>query len=127
MNEARFCGRLARDPKMLSHEGQTECLSLTVMVTERRPGREPRTDAVPVKVFGRLAAFAAVHWRKGDWILVRAKLRSRPVGMGFDCDVVAESLEFVGPKNTPLNNHAVAASRASVYGEDEGDLPFLDC
>ncbi len=115
MNEVRLCGRLARDPKMFEG-GKQQCLSLTVATERRLPGKRVLTDFVTVKAFGKLAAFVSVYWRKGDWIMVKARLCSRPVGMGFDCDVIADSCEFVGPKpSAPASD----GSAPTPWGEED--------
>lgn len=100
MNRVCLGGRLAADPEVVETKSDTSITRLRVAVDEYIK-QEKRAFFFTVTVFGKQAESCATHLSKGSPVCVDARLRTRTWekddgGKGFDYDIVADRVDFMG-------------------------------
>lgn len=79
MNVVSLSGRVAQDIKLIetSNDSHVITINLAVKSNYYKAGEEPKTDFLPVTVWGKLAENCAAHLVKGQLVEVEGRLQRR--------------------------------------------------
>ena len=110
MNKVILIGRLARDPELRTTSSGISMVRFTVAVT--RPGTQgaqPITDFIGCVAWRRQAENIAKYCSKGSQVAVDGRIQTGsydgPDGQKrYTTDIVADSVTFLGSKNSTTNN-----------------------
>ena len=149
MNSVVLTGRLTRDPEVRYTQSQTAVASFTLAVD--RPfsrDRENNADFIRITAFGKSAEFAEKFLNKGRLVGVSGRIQTgsyqdKDGKTVYTTDVVADRIEFLGPKSEGQasaapqesfrrnNSPASAPSQPPVppgftelREEEDDDIPF---
>jgi single-strand DNA-binding protein len=101
MNVLSLSGRVAQDIKLIetSNDSHVITINLAVKSDYYKEGEEPKTDFIPVTVWGKLAENCAAHLVKGQLIEIEGRLQRRSYEKdGERCyvtDAIAEKVHFL--------------------------------
>ena len=101
MNVVSLSGRVAQDIKLFetSNDSHVITINLAVKSDYYKAGEEPKTDFLPVTVWGKLAENCAAHLVKGQLVEVEGRLQRRSYEKnGERCYVtriIAEKVHFM--------------------------------
>ena len=101
MNVVSLSGRVAQDIKLIetSNDNHVITINLAVKSDYYKAGEEPKTDFLPVTVWGKLAENCAAHLVKGQLVEVEGRLQRRSYEKnGERCyvtDIIAEKVHFM--------------------------------
>jgi single-strand DNA-binding protein len=126
INEVRIAGRLTRDPDTRYTTKGTAVAELSVAVNRFHRGEDgelkQETDFVEITAYGKTAETVQKHLKKGREIYVEGRLKldtwvdKETNKNRSKLKVVAESMQFVGPKPTessePTPSPELVAQRA---------------
>lgn len=142
MNSAQISGRLAADPELKHTPNGTLVTSFFVAVDRNRSQNgENNADFFGVVAWRGTAELVCKYWRKGKWIEVSGRLKSRSFedrnGLKHKIvEIVAESVGFGGVRkndDATASNGTRPKAAATIVPEydpeefeelDDGDLPF---
>lgn len=142
MNSVQVSGRLTADPELKYTQNSTPVTSFSVAVGRgRSQNGENAADFFGVVAWRGTAELICKYWKKGKWIEVSGRLRSRSFedrnGLKHKVvEIVADSVGFGGARKNDsgaasIESHAKAASTiVPEYDPEEfeeldgDDLPF---
>ncbi len=144
MNSVVLIGRLARDPEVRYSANQNAVASFTLAVDRSfaRSGEERGADFIRCVAFGKQAEFVERYFYKGKLMALQGRIQTgsyqnKDGQTVYTRDVVADRVEFVGPKeegrgaapgrnegysNAPRANDGVPEGFQAL--EDDDDIPF---
>jgi single-strand DNA-binding protein len=138
VNKVTLAGRLTRDPetKYTNSGNAITDISLAVSRFYKNEAGETRneTDFIDVTAFGRAAEIIQKHLHKGNPLFVEGRLKldqwddKQTGAKRSKLKVIAESMQFVGPRAeapAPAAQHPGAAAPAGRSADIEPeDIPF---
>ena len=101
MNVVSLSGRVAQDIKLIetSNDNHVITINLAVKSDYYKAGEEPKTDFLPVTVWGKLAENCAAHLVKGQLVEVEGRLQRRSYEKNSErcyvTDIIAEKVHFM--------------------------------
>jgi single-strand DNA-binding protein len=131
LNHVTIIGRLGRDPEM--NPAATVC-KLRIASSDRvKRGDEwqDHTNWFDVAVFGKTAEHCTKYLSKGRQVAVEGRLRYREWekdgAKRSAVEIVADTVQFLGPKTEQADTWDAAAKRNGFVGEpvaEDDDIPF---
>lgn len=119
MQRVTILGRLGNDPEVRDSKGDNLVVKLNLATTDRVKRKdsgnwEDATTWHYVTAFGQLAEFSKNYLKKGDSVLIEAKLRpskweDKDGKEHYSIDIIANELQQVGKSTRPESeelNHA---------------------
>lgn len=130
-------GNLTRDPELTTTAGGVDVCRFTVACNRRVDG-EQTADFYNVTAWRKLGETVARYARKGHKLAVEGDLQIRQYEANDGSrrtavDVIAQSVDFLTPKEQAGDTDAAKSASAKGYGqtrhkwadfEDDGDCPF---
>ena len=138
VNKVLLIGRLGRDPESRQLTSGAFLSNFPVATSERRKNASgdsvEHTEWHNIVAFGKIAELCSKYLQKGREVFIEGRLQTRKwqdkAGADrFSTEVVATSVEFLGPKPEsaagPAENHKVTTRPAESVTAD-GVSEFLD-
>lgn len=130
MNSVQLTGRLTKDPEVRT--GDTSYCRFTLAVD--RPVKENTADFINCVAFGKTAEIVGKYFAKGKMMGLIGRIQTgsytnRDGKKQFNCDIVAERVEFLEKKSSQSDTEPVSQQKVEDYFvpadslEDDG-LPF---
>ena len=132
LNHVYIAGRLTRDPEIKTPSGTviaTVSVAVNRYLKDAKGEPKEETDFIEVTAFGQNATTIQKHLRKGNSIFLEGRLRldkweDRETGkQRSKIVVVAERMQFVGPKPQTQEGSPKQALGLNEYGEPT-DIPY---
>ncbi|MDR1379633.1 MAG: single-stranded DNA-binding protein [Synergistaceae bacterium] len=125
-NKVILMGNLARDPEVRYTVDKRAWARFTVAVNFSRKNKngeyEESVDFIPVTTWGPLGEHCGRYLKKGSAVLVEGKIKVRAYeardgsGKKYATDVMADNVQFVGPKQTSDTAGEFAGAPADTGG-----------
>ena len=134
LNKVILMGNLTRDPELRYVPSGTAVANFSIAVnrTYKDGAGEKKEDTsfIKVVVWGKMAEICGEYLTKGRSVLVEGRLKSRawetPEGQKRSAlDVVATSVQFIGPKGEK-NAAPSNASKQNDVSDSYGDVASID-
>ncbi len=130
LNSFIAIGRLTRDPELRYTPNNTAVASFTLAVDRSRKNAagERETDFIPVVVWGQQAENCNTYLSKGKLVAVDGRLQIRNYedkdgNKRTIAEIVAESVQFLSPKDGGNNEQQQTSSTHDVMTSDD-DIPW---
>ena len=137
MNKVMLIGRLTRDPELnFAANSGTAVAKFNLAVT--RQFKKEETDFINCIAFGKTGEIIAQYLTKGSPIAITGNIRTgsydaKDGTKRYTTDVVIESFDFIGGKDSNSDNKGYGSSNNSFGGAnfeedmtpvDDSDMPF---
>ena len=131
MNKILLKGRVSREIELrYTQTNNTAVTNFTIAVNRDfiKQGEERQSDFINCVAYGKTAEFVNKYFKKGQEILVTGRLQNRNWDdqngqKHYVTEVIVESVEFCGSKQTSETNETQEFINESDYALDD-DLPF---
>jgi len=132
INRVILTGNLTRSPELRATPSGSSVCDIGLAVNDRAKVNGEWTDRVnffTVVVFGKTAENCAMYLGKGSAIALDGRLRyeswEKDGAKRSTVKVVADTVQFLGARDTAAKPDAFDEAKAFVGGEDDGDtIPF---
>lgn len=131
LNKVQLIGNLGADPEIRYTAGGSAIANLRIATseswTDQQSGeKQERTEWHRVVCFGKLAEIVGEHTRKGRQVYVEGKLRTNKYtdkeGIErFSTDVVADEVQFLGPRQETSNEQHADGNGQGHGRNDRGN------
>ena len=132
-NRAIIMGNVARDPEIRYTASQKAVASFSVAVNRswKDANGELREEVafIPVVVWGKAAENCERYLRKGSGVLVDGRINTRNYESKtgekrYVTEIVAETVQFVGPRRDDNNGGSFQGGNSSYGGQDRGNRSY---
>lgn len=127
-------GRTTKDIELKYSQNNVAMASFTLAVNRRyaKEGEERQADFISCQIFGKTAETFSQYVKKGNEVMIQGRIQTRNYDdkdgkKVYVTEVVVESFEFCGSKQTSEQATAQASEQAGVQVnvvEDSDSLPF---
>lgn len=128
-------GRTTKDVELKYSQNNVAMASFTLAVNRRyvKEGEERQADFISCQIFGKTAETFSQYVKKGNEVMIQGRIQTRNYDdkdgkKVYVTEVVVESFEFCGSKQTSEQATAQASEQAgvqvNVVDDKSDDLPF---